>query len=165
VFQVQTDVAARVAQALDVALSAGLEQRLAERPTRNLAAYDAFLRGEAASAPNDPISLRHALTYYEHAVALDSTYVQAWARRAWAQAILYYIGTPTPARAEAARRAAERTFALAPNRPEGRIALGTYYGAVIGDKRRALTEASAALELAPASVRALTLIASLEIGL
>jgi TolB-like protein len=165
VFQVQTDVAARVAHALDVALSVGLEQRLAERPTQNLAAYDAFLRGEAASAPNDPISLRRALTYYEQAVALDSTFVQAWARLAWAQALLYYLGIPTPAGAEAARRAAERTFALAPNRPEGRIALGTYYGAVIGDKRRALAEASAALELAPASVRALTLIASVEISL
>jgi TolB-like protein/tetratricopeptide (TPR) repeat protein len=165
VFQVQTDVAARVAQALDVALSVGLERRLAERPTQNLAAYDAFLRGEAASAPNDPISLRHALTYYEQAVALDSTFVQAWARLAWAQALLYYLGTPTPARAEAARRAAERTFALAPNRPEGRIALAVYYLAVIGDRPRALAEASTALKLAPASVPALTLVASEEIGL
>jgi len=165
VFQVQTDVAARVAQALDVALSAGLEQRLAERPTRNLAAYDAFLRGEAASAPNDPTSLRRALTYYEQAVALDSTFVQAWARLAWAQALLYFLGTPTPAGAEAARRAAERTFALAPNRPEGRIALGTFYVAVIGDRGRALAQASTALKLAPASVQALTLVASIEIGL
>jgi eukaryotic-like serine/threonine-protein kinase len=165
VFQVQTDVAARVAQALDVALSVGLEQRLAERPTQSLAAYDAFLRGEAASAPSDPISLRHALTYYEQAVALDSTFLQAWAQLAWAQALLYFLGTPTPAGAEAARRAAQRTFAIAPNRPEGRIALGRYYAAVIGDMPRALAEASTALELAPTSVRALALVASVETSL
>ena len=44
VFQVQADVAARVAEALGLALGAGERERLAERPTQNLAAYDAFLR-------------------------------------------------------------------------------------------------------------------------
>jgi TolB-like protein len=46
VFQVQADIASRVAQALDVALGATTKQQLSERPTANLAAYDAFLRGE-----------------------------------------------------------------------------------------------------------------------
>jgi len=46
VFQVQADIASRVAQALDVALGAATRQQLSERPTANLAAYDAFLRGE-----------------------------------------------------------------------------------------------------------------------
>ena len=62
VFQVQSDIATRVAQALGVALGAGEEKRLSERPTENLAAYDAFLKGEEASrgmAVNDPSTLRH----------------------------------------------------------------------------------------------------------
>ena len=42
VFQVQSDIASRVAQALGVALGAGEEKRLSEKPTQNLAAYDAF---------------------------------------------------------------------------------------------------------------------------
>ena len=46
VFQVQADVAGRVAQSLDVALGAGEREALAERPTTNLAAYDAYLKGE-----------------------------------------------------------------------------------------------------------------------
>src|SRR4029077_1573756 len=41
VFQVQADVASQVAQALDVALGSGAKETLAERPTANLAAYDA----------------------------------------------------------------------------------------------------------------------------
>ena len=49
VFQVQADVAARVAEALGVALGAGERERLAEQPTENLAAYDAFLKGEEAA--------------------------------------------------------------------------------------------------------------------
>lgn len=162
VFQVQTDIATRVAQALDVALNAGAEQQLAERPTQNLAAYDAFLRGEAASqsmtAFSDWRNIRRALPHYEQAVALDPTFVQAWAQLARAQAHLYLggaAGHPTPAEAEAARQAADRAVALAPNRPDGHLALGTYYGEVLIDIPRALAEDSTALALSPGSVRAL----------
>src|SRR3989441_9688203 len=76
VFEVQGRIAEQVAQALDVKLGTGLKATLEQRPTQNLAAYDAFLRGEAASATDD---LRRAISYYEQAVALDSTFVQAWA--------------------------------------------------------------------------------------
>ena len=48
IFQVQSDIATRVAQALGVALGTGDEKRLMEKPTQNLAAYDAFLKGEEA---------------------------------------------------------------------------------------------------------------------
>ena len=46
VFQVQADIATQVAPALDVALGAGQRKALAEKPTRNLAAYDAYLKAE-----------------------------------------------------------------------------------------------------------------------
>ena len=49
VFQVQSDIAGQVAQALNVALGDSVKDELAARPTQNLPAYDAFLRGEAAS--------------------------------------------------------------------------------------------------------------------
>ena len=49
VFQMQGDIAARVAEALGVALGAGQRRTLAERPTANLDAYDAFLRGDEVS--------------------------------------------------------------------------------------------------------------------
>ncbi len=46
VFQVQSDIASRVAHALGVVLGAGEEKRLSERPAQNLAAYNAYLKGE-----------------------------------------------------------------------------------------------------------------------
>ena len=49
VFRVQAESPARVAQALGVALGTGERGQLAERPTQNLAAYDAYLRGEEAA--------------------------------------------------------------------------------------------------------------------
>ena len=47
VFQVQADVAGRVAQALNVALTEPAKHQLAEKPTASLAAYDAYLRGRS----------------------------------------------------------------------------------------------------------------------
>ena len=123
----QSDIATRVAQALGVALGAGEEKRLSEKPTQNLAAYDAFLKGEEASnsmGATDPPSLRKALGFYEQAVALDPGFAQAWARVSRANSLLYVNSTPTPALAERARQAAEKAVALAPNRPEGYLALG-----------------------------------------
>ena len=114
VFQVQADIAGRVARALDVALDPTAQHVLAERPTANLPAYDAFLRGEAITqgfAGTDPATLRRALPYYEQAVALDSTFAQAWAQLSRTHTTLYFNGAPTPAGAEAARRAAERAIA------------------------------------------------------
>ena len=66
VFKVQADIAGQVAQALGVALGAGEQQHLAERPTGNLAAYDAYLRAEEISGSNiDPPTLRRAAAAYE----------------------------------------------------------------------------------------------------
>jgi len=143
VFQVQADIAGRVAQALDVALGTDERGRLAERPTANLAAYDAFLKGEDVSSSlgnSDPPVLRRAAAYYEQAVALDSTFALAWAQLSRARSFTYTNGVPTPALAEQARSAAEQAIAMAPRHPEGRLAMGDYYAVVVNDNRRALEQ-------------------------
>jgi tetratricopeptide (TPR) repeat protein len=82
-------------------------------------------------------------------VAVDSTFLEAWAQLARAQALLYVNGTPTPKRAEAARYAAERAVALGPTRPEGQLALGDYYSTVRTDFARAGAAYAAGLAIAP----------------
>ncbi len=166
VFDVQTDIASRVAQALDVALGTSAREQLSERPTQNLAAYDAFLRGQQAAKGGttwDPPSVRRALPYYEQAVALDSNFALAWAQLSRAHAYVYTSIIPTPAEAEAARRAAERALALAPNRPEGHLALSYYYAHVLGEVARALEQDTQALRLAPSSARVLSELAADEV--
>ncbi|MGH9368202.1 MAG: TPR end-of-group domain-containing protein, partial [Thermoanaerobaculia bacterium] len=165
VFQVQSDIASKVAQALGVALGAGEEKLLAERPTENLAAYDAFLKGEEASkgmGVGDPPSLRKALGFHEQAVALDPNFEQAWARVSMASSLLYANSTPTPPRAERARQAAEKAVALAPNRPEGYLALGNYQRLVVLDFSRALEQYGKGQRLAPSNAEILSLVAVTE---
>src|SRR5262249_29231088 len=109
----------------------------------NMAAYDAFLKGEAASggmSAVDPLSLRKAMGFYEQAAALDPKFVEAWVRVSTTNSSLYYYGLPTRALDEAARLAAEKAVALAPKRPEGYQAMGDYYRAVRGDFPKALEQ-------------------------
>jgi eukaryotic-like serine/threonine-protein kinase len=156
VFKVQAEVAGQVARALDVALGTPQRQALAEQPTANAAAYDAYLKGEAASqnlGTGEPGQLSNAITYYEQAVALDSAFAQAWAALSRANSLLYVNSTPSPERAQRAREAAERALQLTPNHFRGRLALGDYFSAVPPlDYDRALREYEAGLRLAPNDV-------------
>jgi TolB-like protein/Tfp pilus assembly protein PilF len=151
VFQVQGQIAGRVAGALGVALGAGERERFSERPTQNLAAYDAFLRGEEAvggTTTTDPVALRRARDYYEQAVGLDSSFALAWAQLSRTYSHLY-LSAPNPAVAAAAPRAAERSLALAPKRPDGHLALGIYYEEVRHDAPLALEQYTMGRQLAP----------------
>ncbi len=164
VFQVQADIASRVAQSLDVALGATAQQRLAERPTANLAAYDAFLHGEAVFEDNagNPFDLRRAAAYYEQAVALDSTFAQAWAELSRTRSSLYAFVAASPADSAAAYGAAQRALALAPNGPAGHHALGAYYSLVLGDKVMAVEQLAQGYHLAPGSAEVLSALSTVE---
>ena len=140
VFRVQSDISSRVAQALGIALGAGDRKRLSVTPTGDLAAYDAFLKGEHAAVGSDPASQRKALTFYEQAVALDSAFLQAWARISGVNSFLYANSSPDPALSDRARQAAEKSIALDPNRWEGHLALGAYRRLVKSDLPGALEE-------------------------
>jgi TolB-like protein/tRNA A-37 threonylcarbamoyl transferase component Bud32/Flp pilus assembly protein TadD len=157
VFQVQGDIAGRVVQALGVALNAGARQTIRDRPTENLEAYDAFLKGEAAAnGTNDANALILATRYYERAVMLDSAFALAWARLARVNAALYFNGSPSAARADATRRAADRAEALVPGRAEGYLAEGDYWELIRGDHHHALSEYMAGVKAAPSSAGLLT---------
>ena len=155
VFQVQADIAGKVASALDVALADSVRAELAAKPTGNLAAYDAYLQGEAASqgmAAEDVATIRRALAAYERAVALDSAFVPAWARVSQSYSRLNTRTTPTAEMAERALQAANRAQALAPNRPDGALALGDYYRRIAFEPARAMAVLELGLKQAPSNV-------------
>lgn len=110
VFQVQGEIASKVASALDVALGADQKRVLTEKPTANLAAYDAFLRGEKAadgvSVTATPTEYKSAIRFYEQAVALDSSFAQAWAQLSRARSYYFYTSLPDDEVGNGARVAA-----------------------------------------------------------
>ncbi len=155
VFQVQADIATKVVDALGLALADSARRELTTKPTESLAAYDEFLKGEAAagSMKGDQASLGRAAGYYERAVALDSTFVQAWSQLSRARSSLYSNGVPNPKLGEQARLAAERARALKPNDPSVYLAVGDYYGSVTPiDNERAAAAYEQGLRIAPDNV-------------
>jgi eukaryotic-like serine/threonine-protein kinase len=169
VFQVQGDIATKVADALGVALADSTQRQLTAKPTENLAAYDEYLKGEAASQAmgvSDPASMRRAMGFYQRAVTLDSTFAAAWARLAHTRIRLYQNSVPDPALGEQARREVERARRLNPKDPLVYRVFGAYYGVVNPiDFDRALTEAEQGLRLAPDNVGLLGLVAANETSL
>jgi TolB-like protein/Flp pilus assembly protein TadD len=80
IFSVQGEVAQDIAQALQARLSGGEREALMQTSTRNVAAYDAYLRGLAieARAYQSATDYRRAAEQYEQAVALDPDFADGW---------------------------------------------------------------------------------------
>jgi eukaryotic-like serine/threonine-protein kinase len=145
VFQVQTEIATAVADRLRLTLGAGERASLAERPTRNLDAYDSYLQGLAyASSGNGRGNQRLAAAAFAQAVQIDSTFGVAWATLADAYTNMYSQGNGTTRERDSAGLVAHRAVAVAPTLPEARAALSYYYSAVEHDFARAMAEAQAA---------------------
>jgi DNA-binding SARP family transcriptional activator/TolB-like protein len=168
VFAVQADIATKVADALGVVLGDSARRELTVKPTESLAAYDEFLKGEAAAQDMkaDPAGLRRAIAYYQRAVSLDSTFARAWSQLSRAQTSLYSNGIPDPVLGNAARVAAERARALRPADALVYLAAGDYYGSINPvDNERAVAEYSHGVRLAPDNVDLLGALASAETSL
>jgi len=164
VFEVQASIASRVAQALNVAIGAPAKARLAERPTSNIDAYDEFLKGEQITQSvgvSDAKILTAGLPHYERAVALDSNFYQAWSAIARSQSFINGSG-PSVEGVERARIAAERALALAPDRPEARLAMAAYLRDLKLDYPGAHDQYVAGLKTDPNNADLLTGLATLE---
>jgi eukaryotic-like serine/threonine-protein kinase len=113
VFRVQADIAGRVAQALDVALGAGQREQLAERPTRDLTAYDLYLRGRHAFTRRTADGLTEARQLFEQAIARDPGFARAHAGLADVYVVLpFWIDLPPRQTYPRAKAAALQALSL-----------------------------------------------------
>jgi serine/threonine protein kinase/TolB-like protein/Tfp pilus assembly protein PilF len=162
VFRVQSEIATQVAQALEVALSGDDRRRIAQRPTSNLAAYDAFLRAEELFFSSVPRARSLSIEQYERAVTLDPAFAMGWARLANARAMHYQADIPSRSLIESTRSAAERALQLAPDLPEARAAMSMYFLMVPKDPARARHEALLGLAKSPGHTELLTVLGTAE---
>jgi TolB-like protein/Flp pilus assembly protein TadD len=142
VFAIQTDLAQKIASALQAKLSPQEKARLDRRPTENTDAYLLFIQAHDYANRLDQfrdISLK-AEELFEQAIKLDPKFAAAFAGLSMVQSWLYHESEPTPARREEARRNAEEALRLQPNLPEGHLALGFSYYYGDRDYERALAE-------------------------
>ena len=78
VFDVEAEVARKVADALHVKIAAARKDRLLVVPTTNPQAHDLFLRAHALGAHSDEQSLQRKIELLRQAVEEDPNYAMAW---------------------------------------------------------------------------------------
>jgi TolB-like protein/DNA-binding winged helix-turn-helix (wHTH) protein/Flp pilus assembly protein TadD len=88
-FAVQDEIVTRLVSALPVRMSEAERRRLARRYTRNLEAYDYFLRGQAALLTRGRDDNEKAREMYRKALALDPAFARAYAGLALTHAADY----------------------------------------------------------------------------
>ncbi|HEX5217357.1 MAG TPA: protein kinase [Vicinamibacterales bacterium] len=115
VFEVQDEIARKIAQALRITLSPQEEAHLAQKPTEDLQAYDYFLRGRNYLRLEN---FDHALQMFEQAVERDPRFALAYAGVANVCGLIYELREKQQRWIDRGLAACERAMALDPGRAE-----------------------------------------------
>ncbi len=157
IFSVESEIAKAIADQLRAHISGQEEQVIAAKPTDNVEAYDAYLRGLAYNlkTATTPANSLGAQKYLREAVRLDPKFALAWALLSYVDARGYLQLTlqPTEALREEARQAAETALSLQPNLGEALVAKGYYHYACLRDYDTAMRYLEQARQFLPNSSR------------
>jgi len=121
VFEVQDEIARKIAEALRVTLSPQELEALAIKPTENLQAYDLYLRGKRYARRQTRQDLEFALQMFENAVTLDPSFALAYAACANACAMFYCNYSRDEIWVERARNASGHAVNLRWDLPEVQV--------------------------------------------
>jgi len=127
VFELQTEIAERVARELDVTLLEPERRMLAAKPTENIEAYEYYLKGidhrDRAVTEDESWAM---VRMFEKAVELDQNFAIAWARLSMSYTWTYWrrLGEKYLTKAW---EAAEEAMSIDPDCPDGHLAYGYYH--------------------------------------
>ncbi len=150
IFSIQTDVALHIAAALKAELSPDERSRVRKEPTKDLQAYQLFLRGRQWFIKYTPEAYTHAIEYFDRAIARDPSFALAFANMAMVYTELAEMGIMAPD--VAYRRAAEASanaLRLDPELGDAHCTMGYLKGVREFDWSGAEREFKRALELSP----------------
>jgi TolB-like protein/class 3 adenylate cyclase/Flp pilus assembly protein TadD len=133
VFAIQSEIAKTIVDQLRAKLSPTEKAAIEKPPTKDLTAYDLYLRGRALYADttaNIPAreKLPRAASLLEEAVAHDPQFLLAWCLLSRVHGDIYFEGYDhTASRNELANAAVQTALRLDPDAGEGHLALAEYH--------------------------------------
>jgi TolB-like protein/Flp pilus assembly protein TadD len=164
IFAVQADIATQIASALDVTLLQPEREALEEKPTENLDAYHAYLRGYERLWGLDysEENLNLAVMMLERATELDPDFALAYAALSDAHSMTYHMGFDrAEERLARAKEALDRALILQPKLPEAHLAYGDYYYMGYRNYEKALQEYAIAQKSLPDYYRPMFMIGTI----
>jgi serine/threonine protein kinase/Tfp pilus assembly protein PilF len=124
IFAVQSDVALRIADALDATLSANERERVEKRPTQNVEAYQLYLHSDEFSAGDRQQNLE-GVRMLEQAVQKDPDFALAWGEMAYREISQAHFDDASYV--DSGMAMARKALALDPNLAFGHFALSLGY--------------------------------------
>ena len=149
IFQLETDLAEKIAASLEAKLTGREKKEITARGTNNGEAYDAFLHALALSNRQGAQDIEELIKFARRAVELDPTYAQAWFLLALGESQKYFYPEATEAQLARARIAVETTERLAPDSAEAAAAAGVFNYFCLKNYDVALAQYELAHERAP----------------
>jgi TolB-like protein/DNA-binding winged helix-turn-helix (wHTH) protein/lipoprotein NlpI len=162
----EDDVATAVAREIQIRLTPQQQADLGRLRPVNAEAFDAYMEGRFFLDRDSAGDLNRAVSHYEQAIQLDSSYAQAWvglSRALFRQADRGSV--PLEEGRRRARKAAEQALGLDPNLAEAHAAIGQFMRLADWDWTEANASLQRALELDPGNSAVLNLAAGLALSL
>ncbi|MFL6583636.1 MAG: tetratricopeptide repeat protein [Chthoniobacterales bacterium] len=126
-FEVESDIAQKIASTLEAKLTGKERAAIAARGTDNPQAYEAYLRALALNNSQAGADSARERDLFREAVRLDPNFAEAWAWLAATEASRYFFPEENQAQKERAHTAAETAVRLAPESPDAQGSMGLYY--------------------------------------
>jgi TolB-like protein/Tfp pilus assembly protein PilF len=127
VFEVQSDVAKQVAEALRVRILSSEKERMEKKPTESTTAYSLYLRGRYHWNKRGPQDLKKAMEYFEQAVHEDPNFALGYAGQADCAVVLYTWTIDREENLAKAKAIAEKALQFDPALAEAHATLGEVY--------------------------------------
>jgi adenylate cyclase len=146
IFEIETEIATHVADALEVKLGTRPGQEC--RTTTNARAYEYYLKGQHYFHRWGTRNMAFAVQMFEKAVATDPGYARAWAALADSYAMICIYWNASEENLEAAERASIKAVELLPGLAESHVSRGLSHYAR-SQSAEAVAEFETALRLDP----------------
>jgi TolB-like protein/Tfp pilus assembly protein PilF len=149
IFAIQDDIAVNIAQKLRVALAEGAEETLVKPPTRNLDAYELYLKARFFVEQRGE-GLVKGLEFFRQAIAADPDYAVAYAGMAETLCLLAAYGAADPRRVMVgAKSSVQKALELDDSLAEAHNAMALVHVLHDWDWEKGIAEFDRALEINP----------------
>jgi TolB-like protein len=165
VFAIQSEIAQSIADQLQAKLSPKEKAAIEETPTKDMVAYDLYLRAKELDRSTDlgPERFKREVAFLDEAVTRDPTFASAFCLLADAHLAAYWFNfDQTPVRLDLARKALDAAARLEPDAGEVHLARGLFYYWGSRDYAPALAELALARRNLPNNSDVLKYLAAIE---